>query len=210
MSIYICSVCLKDHKSISSNNRKLRLLTKQQRKEKYSRYYTCSEDLIIRLNNQARNQCFINFKTGKSGYRSNMKGNYKPQNPNKYQGNIVNITYRSSWELKAMRYFDLSPNVVAWASEELVIPYISPIDRQVHRYFTDFVIKLKNGKTYVIEVKPYDQTKPPERGKKSKKRYTAEALTYITNEAKWNAAKEFCADRKIEFMILTEKELFGK
>ena len=31
--------------------------------------------------------------------------------------------------------------------------------------------------------------------------------TYAVNQAKWKAAREFCADRNIEFKIMTEYEL---
>ena len=34
-----------------------------------------------------------------------------------------------------------------------------------------------------------------------------EQINYLRNKAKWKAAKEFCADRKIEFKIMTEHEL---
>jgi hypothetical protein len=34
-----------------------------------------------------------------------------------------------------------------------------------------------------------------------------EALEYAKNQAKWKAAKDFCADRKWEFQVMTEKEL---
>jgi hypothetical protein len=139
------------------------------------------------------------------------QGIYKAENPEKYMGDANNIVYRSSWEFKAMRYFDRSKHVLAWASEELIIPYMSPLDKRVHRYFTDFVVKMDTGQTYVIEVKPYDQTLPPKRGKRQqKKSYEKQVMTYIVNEAKWKAAKEYCDDRKLNFMILTEKQLFRK
>jgi hypothetical protein len=35
----------------------------------------------------------------------------------------------------------------------------------------------------------------------------SEVKTYAVNEAKWKAAEEYCADRRMQFMILTEKEL---
>ena len=93
------------------------------------------------------------------------KGLYKPKFPEKYKGNPCNIVFRSSWEYKLMKYFDLSGNIVQWQSEELWIPYRSPIDRKVHRYFPDFLICVvdKNGNktTKIIEVKPKKQTIPP-------------------------------------------------
>lgn len=145
------------------------------------------------------------------------QGRYRPKNPSKYIGDPTNIVYRSGWELKLMGYLDKNPNVVRWGSEELIIPYISPVDNKVHRYFTDFYVEKINNEgkkeTIVIEVKPSKQTKAPDAKKgltktgKQKKRFIQEAITWETNKAKWKAAREFCADRKWKFVIMTEKEL---
>ena len=69
------------------------------------------------------------------------KGKFKPKNPTKYQGDIKEIVYRSSWELKMMKYCDTTKSIIEWGSEELVIPYVSPWDGRYHRYFPDFYIK---------------------------------------------------------------------
>lgn len=110
-----------------------------------------------------------------------------------------------------MNYFDRNPNVIQWSSEELAIPYISPIDKKMHRYFPDFVIQVisQDGskKTLMIEVKPEKQTKPPEKRKRTTKRYIEEVRAYGINTSKWRAAEEYCADRKWEFKILTEREI---
>jgi hypothetical protein len=139
------------------------------------------------------------------------KGKYQLKNPKKYLGDPSNIVYRSGWELQCMNYFDKNENIIEWGSEEIVIPYRSPIDGRIHRYITDFIIKArtKSGKieTTIIEVKPHSQTKPPEVKKRKTKRYIKEVVTYVTNEAKWNAAEEYCQDRKWKFKILTEYEL---
>ena len=42
-----------------------------------------------------------------------------------------------------MVYCDLNENILEWGSEEIAIPYRSPIDNKVHRYFPDFYVKLK-------------------------------------------------------------------
>ena len=140
-----------------------------------------------------------------------LKSKYKPSFPQKYNGNPNNIICRSSWERKFCRWCDLNENVLQWGSEEFYIPYISPVDNRVHKYFPDFIIKVKesNGqiKTYVIEVKPKKQTKPPTKKSRVTKSYLYEVKTYAVNEAKWKAAKEFCDDRLIEFKIITEDEL---
>ena len=139
------------------------------------------------------------------------KGKYYPSFPRKYKGDPTNIIYRSLWERKFMVYCDKNQNILEWASEEIAIPYRSPIDNRVHRYFPDFYMKVKetNGKikNYVIEVKPAKQTKPPTKPKRQTKGYIREAYEYARNQAKWKMAKEFCADRQWEFKVVTEKEL---
>ena len=139
------------------------------------------------------------------------KGKYYPSFPRKYKGDPTNIIYRSLWERKFMVYCDKNQNILEWASEEIAIPYRSPIDNRLHRYFPDFYMKVKetNGKikNYVIEVKPAKQTIPPKKPKRQTKGYIREAYEYAKNQAKWKMAKEFCADRQWEFKVVTEKEL---
>ena len=139
------------------------------------------------------------------------KGKYYPSFPRKYKGDPTNIIYRSLWERKFMVYCDKNQNILEWASEEIAIPYRAPIDNRVHRYFPDFYMKVKetNGKikNYVIEVKPAKQTKPPAKPKRQTKGYIREAYEYARNQAKWKAAREYCADRMWEFKVITEKEL---
>jgi len=140
------------------------------------------------------------------------QGKFHPQNPEKYKGDYKNIIYRSSWELKFMRYCDRNQNILEWGSEEFYIPYYDPTTKKVRKYFPDFIMKVKesNGsiKKYIIEIKPKNQTIPPVKtSKKRNKTFITEALTYEKNIAKWKAAKEFCDDRMIEFKIITEVEL---
>ena len=139
------------------------------------------------------------------------RGKYYPSFPRKYKGDPTNIIYRSLWVRKFMVYCDKNQNILEWASEEIAIPYRSPIDNRVHRYFPDFYMKVKetNGKikNYVIEVKPAKQTKPPAKPKRQTKGYIREAYEYARNQAKWKMAKEYCADRQWEFKVVTEKEL---
>jgi hypothetical protein len=138
------------------------------------------------------------------------KGTFLPKNPSKYNGNSKNIIYRSNWELRVMKYFDDHPNVIWWASEELQIPYVSPVDNKTHRYFPDFIVKmrLKDGKvtTYILEVKPLAQTKMPVQKRKTK-RFIQEAATYAVNQEKWRAADLFCREHGWQFKVITEKEL---
>ncbi len=138
------------------------------------------------------------------------KGTFLPKNPSKYNGNSKNIIYRSNWELRVMKYFDDHPNVIWWASEELTISYVSPIDNKMHRYFPDFVVKmrLKGDKvtTYILEIKPLAQTKMPIQKRKTK-RFIQEAATYAVNQEKWRAADLFCREHGWQFKVITEKEL---
>ena len=139
------------------------------------------------------------------------KGKYKPTHPRKYKGDPTKIIFRSLWERKFMVYCDQNKNVLEWASEEIALPYRSPVDNKVHRYFPDFYMKIKetNGaiKNYVIEVKPLKQCSPPKKPKRQTRGYMREAYEYAKNQAKWQAAKEFCDDRQWEFKVVTEKEL---
>lgn len=110
-----------------------------------------------------------------------------------------------------MIYCDKNPAILEWGSEEIFIPYISPLDGKRHKYYPDFYIKVrdKTGKVkkYLVEVKPAYQVKGPQVQKRKTKKYITEVTTYAVNQAKWKAAKEFCADHMWEFIILTEHEL---
>ena len=139
--------------------------------------------------------------------RATYKGIYRPTNPKKYAGDPNRIVYRSNWERKFMVYCDRNEDIIYWASEELSIPYVNPIDRKVHRYFPDFIIKTKNGKRFMIEIKPSIQTKKPTPKIKKSKAFMRESLEYIKNMAKWQAADVYCNDNGMEFKIFTEKEL---
>ena len=139
------------------------------------------------------------------------KGKYQPSFPRKYKGDPTNIIFRSLWERKFMVYCDKNANVLEWASEEIAIPYVSPVDHRSHRYFPDFYMKVKETdgaiKKYVIEVKPLKQCSPPKKPKRQTKGYIREAFEYAKNQAKWKEAREWCADRQWEFKVVTEKEL---
>lgn len=139
------------------------------------------------------------------------KGVFKPKNPSKYLGNSSNIIYRSLWELKLMMYLDNHKDVLNWASEEIAVPYRSPVDRRIHRYFVDFYVKRNiqgKIKESLIEIKPKRQTKPPKTSKsKPTPRLINEIKTWSVNQAKWKAAEEFCKDKGWNFLIMTEDEL---
>ena len=137
-------------------------------------------------------------------------GFYKPIHPQKYRGNPTNVIYRSLWERKFMVFCDNNPSILQWGSEEIIIPYRAP-DGKIRRYYPDFWIKVreKSGKItkYIIEVKPKKQTQPPNVKNKKTAKYRNEALTYAKNQTKWSAAREYCEDRQMNFLILTEDHL---
>lgn len=138
------------------------------------------------------------------------KGKFSPTRPEKYLGDATNIVYRSSYELRFMKWCDTNNSVLRWASEEIVIPYVSPIDRMIHRYFVDFFIEVetKTGKKkYLIEVKPFRFTQPPTIPKKKTQRFLSEVKQWGVNNAKWEAAKKYAKNYGWEFMLVTEKDL---
>jgi hypothetical protein len=139
------------------------------------------------------------------------KGRFLPTKPQKYIGDTTNIIYRSSYELKFMKWCDMNGSVRRWASEEIVIPYLSPADGEMHRYFVDFFIEVvtKDGgtKKYLVEVKPYRYTQPPQVPKRKTQRFITEVKQWGVNNAKWEAAKRFAKQNNMEFMLITEKDL---
>lgn len=144
-------------------------------------------------------------------YKATYKGRYRILNTKKYKGNINDVIYRSSWELKFMRWCDTNSSVIEWGSETTVIPYRSPVDNKLHRYFVDFYIKVitKQGTTtrYLVEIKPEKFTKPPEIPKRQTRRFIEEVFQYGVNQAKWKSADEYCIDKGMKFLVLTEKDL---
>jgi hypothetical protein len=110
-----------------------------------------------------------------------------------------------------MVYCDRNQNILEWGSEEIALPYRSPIDNKIHRYYPDFYIKVREStgqiKKYIIEIKPLKQCMEPKVQKKKTKGYIYEVYEYAKNQAKWKAAREFCKDRMWEFKVLTENEL---
>ena len=138
-------------------------------------------------------------------------GRYIAKKPKKYRGDPQRIIYRSLWERKFMVYCDINDAILEWGSEEYIIPYLSPWDGRIHRYFPDFYIKVRqaNGtiKKYIIEVKPKKQCKPPEQPKRKTKRWYKEAKAWGINSAKWKYAEDWCSNNGMEFKILTEDHL---
>ena len=140
------------------------------------------------------------------------KGKYIPTNPKKYKGNSSQVIYRSLWERKVMVYCDRNEKVIEWGSEEVIVPYRSPWDGKMHRYFPDFYMKVEqksgNVKKFLIEVKPKSQCKSPVKNPKRKTRnWYKQVKAWGINQAKWKSAEEYCKNKGMEFKILTEDHL---
>ncbi|NDA78562.1 MAG: head completion protein [Actinobacteria bacterium] len=144
-------------------------------------------------------------------YKTTYRGVYRVLNPQKYRGDITQVIWRSTWELRFMKWCDSNSSVLEWGSETVIIPYVSPVDKRVHRYFVDFYMKVLDKKQqikkYLVEIKPERFTRPPEKPKRVTKKFIDEVFQYGVNEAKWKAAFEYCSDRNMSFLILTEKDL---
>lgn len=137
------------------------------------------------------------------------KGIFRPQNTAKYEGDISKIVYRSLWERQVFRWLDTNPDVKKWLSEEVVVPYRCKTDGKIHRYFVDLKVVFANGETYLIEIKPKNQTLPPKQPARKTTKYITEVMTYAKNISKWEAAQEYCLDRGWKFSVWTEETLKG-
>lgn len=141
-----------------------------------------------------------------------LQGRFRPLHPEKYKGDYTNILYRSSWERSFMQWCDKTEQVKRWQSEEKAIWYYDPINKKNRRYFPDFIVEYErnDGITMqeMVEIKPYRQViGPPENPKRRTKAWAQAVQTYIINEAKWKAARNYCEDRGMNFRLITEKEL---
>jgi len=149
--------------------------------------------------------------------RKYKQGIYIPKNPKKwiiteaFDMNEPGIKYRSGWEKKFFVFCDMNDNIVKVNSEGIVIPYHNPVTNKISRYYVDVTFETKDGKVFLVEIKPYSQTIPPKPPKrkttKSQANYLKAVETYAINKAKWKAAEEFAAKNNWTFKIITEKEL---
>ncbi len=138
--------------------------------------------------------------------RSTNKGLFTPQFPQKYVGEYP-IIYRSTWELEFMRYCDLHPGVMEWASEPTKIPYKNPLNGKQTVYVPDFLVTYMQagGKTStkLIEIKPLHEAS------EAHARSSVDVAIRTKNEAKWGAAMQWAARRGVDFLVLTESELYS-
>ena len=139
------------------------------------------------------------------------QGIFRPKNPNKFIGSKA--IYRSGLELKFFRFCDDNKNVKRWGSENVIVPYMSPLDNRGHKYYVDNYIEILEGNKlvkYLVEIKHSRETKPPKTKYRNRKHLLYEQKTFVTNQAKWQAAREYSKKRGYKFIILTEKELISK
>jgi Straboviridae/Kyanoviridae head completion nuclease len=138
--------------------------------------------------------------------RSTNKGAFNPQYPQKYNGEYP-IIYRSSWELEFMRYCDVHPGVLEWASEPIKIPYKNPLKGSQTVYIPDFLVTYMSSgggtSTKLIEIKPLHEASA------AHARSSVDVAIRAKNEAKWGAATQWAARRGIDFIVLTEAELYS-
>lgn len=140
------------------------------------------------------------------------QGYYKLKNPQKYVGDPNNLIYRSQLEKNFYKLFDENPNFIMFSCEEYSIPYVdtTKFPHEIHHYYPDATIKVKTKTneiiTYIIEIKPKSQCKPP-RKKKNRQKYIKELQTYQININKWTACSEFAEKNGMVFKVLTEEHL---
>ena len=134
-------------------------------------------------------------------------GRYTIKNPDKYAGDAKKVIYRSLWERNAFRWCENNPKVKLWNSEEVVVPYVSTVDKKLHRYYVDLLIQMEDKKTYLVEIKPKKETQPPKKRSRKTKKYINEQLTYIKNNDKWEAANKFAEHNGWKFQVWTEETL---
>lgn len=143
-----------------------------------------------------------------------IQGKFVPTEIHKYKGNPNNIFFRSLWEYHLFQWLDKSKSVIEWGSETVVVPYVSPIDKKLHRYYIDLYAKIidKDGvvRKYLIEVKPYKETVKPKTLNENSAKYNKSIIRFYQNLAKWQAASEFAEKNGMKFILLTERELYGK
>ena len=155
-------------------------------------------------------------------YKNAKKGWYKLLNPGKFippsdkfmksfNESEMSVEYKSSLELKTLRYADYNKHIIRFSCEPFHIKYIKPLDNKEHRYFIDFFFEFANGEKFIIEVKSKGETVPPKKPRKKTQKsllnYQRAIITYSTNTAKWKAAKVFAKKNNMKFIILTEDQL---
>jgi len=150
----------------------------------------------------------LSIKNNKPSRKSGFVQGYFPINEcKKYQGKGP-IIFRSSWERKFCLYCERNPEIASWSSESFSIKYFNPLDNKYHNYFPDYFVHLRNGQTYIVEVKPKAQLEKPEVPKrktpKSIKSFKWLFETWTINMCKKAAAEEFAKAKGWQYLLVTE------
>lgn len=145
-------------------------------------------------------------------------GYFKPNNPQKYTGDLNQILYRSSWEFYVLRMLDNNPQVYEYCAEPIAIKYLNPITQKYNNYYIDVYAKVLNKTNefieWLLEIKPNKYIHPPKQPKnptyQANKNYNYHARQYIINCKKFQSAREYARAKGMKFGIITETFLFNK
>jgi hypothetical protein len=168
----------------------------------------------------------LNSKPNNNKYH---QGNFIPENKEKVlklnsQGGIY---YRSSYELRFMKFLDRNKSVKVWGSECITIPYQlthyeknGDISIKTHNYYPDFYYEIyqKDGaiKKVIAEVKPHSEYSdvilleekkfkvPDNPSLKKLKNIEYRLKTSQKNSEKWKTMIKFCDKKGWDFIVITE------
>lgn len=131
---------------------------------------------------------------------------FTPAHPEKYKGDLP-IELKSLWELDFAKYCDNHPDVMQWTYEPTKIPYHDPLTNRQKIYIPDFLVTFitrgRSAVTKLIEIKPqHEAVTEQARNKK-------DALLTLKNDAKWKAAMAWAMRRGIDFVVMTEAEMYS-
>jgi type III restriction enzyme len=106
------------------------------------------------------------------------------------RSHISHVVFDSTWEANEAFELEKNKNVVSWAKNDhlgFVINYV--FNGIIHKFYPDFLIKLKNGKTLVLEVKGIDSQQ-----NKTKREYLDEWVRAVNEDGRfgtWTWAVSF-------------------
>jgi type III restriction enzyme len=103
------------------------------------------------------------------------------------KSHINQAVFDSTWEASESFELDRNPDVAAWAKNDHLGFIINYVFRGViHKYYPDFLIKLRNGKTLVLEVKGLDDQQ-----NRTKREYLKEWVEAVNSDGRFG---EWCWD----------------
>lgn len=97
------------------------------------------------------------------------------------KSHINQIVVDSTWEMTEAFELDRNPNVIAWAKNDHLGFVINYVYRGIiHKYYPDFLIKLQNGKTLILEVKGKDDQQ-----NRTKREYLDEWIKAVNGDGRF-------------------------